>query len=191
MVAAAAMAASSALPPARIVATPLCEARRCGEATIPRGARDSSQRVAVMKQFYRASQAGNRSLFTPSLSPARSIEGGHEEAILRRERRVKRGRGPPQREPLSHGELAGSIGVTVRRREDPRLLTGRGRYVGDVEVPRLLHVAFVRSLHAHARVREIDTAAAAAQPGITAVLTGRDPAFAGLSMRARSALPSY
>src|SRR5262249_19978546 len=79
----------------------------------------------------------------------------------------------------------------VGRREDRGLVSGRGRYVGDVEVPRLLHVAFVRSLHAHARVREIVTAAAAAQPGITAVLTGCDPAFARLSIRARSALPGY
>src|SRR5215813_212591 len=71
MVVAAAMAASSALPPARIAATPLCEARTCGEATIPRGARDSSQRVAVMKQFYRARQAGNR---RPSRGYSRTSE---------------------------------------------------------------------------------------------------------------------
>src|SRR5215471_7711662 len=61
MVAAAAMAASSALPPACIAATPLCEARTCGEATIPRGAWDSSQRVVLMQRFYRAIRAGNRS----------------------------------------------------------------------------------------------------------------------------------
>ena len=79
----------------------------------------------------------------------------------------------------------------MRRREDPRLLTGRGRYVGDLELPRLLHVAFVRSVHAHARLRAIDVTAAAAHPGVVAVLTGRDPAFAGLRIRARSALPGY
>ena len=98
---------------------------------------------------------------------------------------MKRGR------VLPHGEPAVTIGAPVRRREDPRLLTGRGRYVGDVELPRLLHVAFVRSLHAHARVRAIDAATAAAQPGIVAVVTGRDPAFTGLCIRARSALPGY
>src|SRR5499427_3036132 len=98
--------------------------------------------------------------------------------MLRRERSVKRGR------VLPHGEPAVTIGAPVRRREDPRLLTGRGRYVGDVELPRLLHVAFVRSLHAHARVRAIDAAAAAAQPGIAAVVTG-------LCIRAPSALPGY
>jgi aerobic carbon-monoxide dehydrogenase large subunit len=79
----------------------------------------------------------------------------------------------------------------VRRREDPRLLTGRGRYVSDVELPRLLHVAFVRSVHAHARLRAIDVTAAAAHPGVVAVLTGRDPAFADVCIRARSALPGY
>jgi carbon-monoxide dehydrogenase large subunit len=79
----------------------------------------------------------------------------------------------------------------VRRREDPRLLTGGGRYVSDVELPRLLHVAFVRSVHAHARLRAIDVTAAAARPGVVAVLTGRDPAFAALRIRARSALPGY
>ena len=79
----------------------------------------------------------------------------------------------------------------MRRREDPRLLTGRGRYVGDIELPRLLHVAFVRSVHAHARLRAIDVTAAAARPGVVTVLTGRDPAFADLCIRARSALPGY
>jgi aerobic carbon-monoxide dehydrogenase large subunit len=84
-----------------------------------------------------------------------------------------------------------TVGAPVRRREDPRLLTGRGRYVSDVELPRLLHVAFVRSLHAHARLRAIDVSAGAAAPGVVAVLTGRDPAFADLRIRARSALPGY
>jgi aerobic carbon-monoxide dehydrogenase large subunit len=82
-------------------------------------------------------------------------------------------------------------GAPVRRREDPRLLTGRGRYVGDVELPRLLHVAFVRSVHAHARLLGIDAVEAAGCPGIVAVVTGRDPAFARLRIRARSALPGY
>jgi len=83
------------------------------------------------------------------------------------------------------------MGAPVRRREDRRLLTGRGRYVGDLELPRLLHVAFVRSAHAHARLRGIDIAAAAAHPGVVLVLTGDDPRVAGLRIRARSALPGY
>jgi aerobic carbon-monoxide dehydrogenase large subunit len=84
-----------------------------------------------------------------------------------------------------------TFGAPVRRREDPRLLTGRGRYVADVELPRLLHVAFVRSAHAHARLRGIDAAAALAQPGIVAVVTGADPFVARHRIRARSALPGY
>ena len=79
----------------------------------------------------------------------------------------------------------------MRRREDPRLITGRGRYVSDVEVPRLLHVAFVRSAHAHARLRAIDITASAAHPGVLAVLTGKDARFPDLRIRARSALPGY
>jgi len=88
-------------------------------------------------------------------------------------------------------EPAAPFGVAVRRREDPRLLTGRGRYVGDVELPRLLHVAFVRSPHAHARVRAIDTRAAARASGVIAIVTGRDDAIARHRIRARSALPGY
>lgn len=86
---------------------------------------------------------------------------------------------------------ASPVGAPVRRREDPRLLTGRGRYASDVELPRLLHVAFVRSVHAHARLRAIDTAAAAAAPGVVRVLTGADPQVARHRVRARSALPGY
>jgi len=84
-----------------------------------------------------------------------------------------------------------TIGAPVRRREDSRLLTGRGRYVADVELSRLLHVGFVRSVHAHARVHGIDVSAAVAHPGIVAVFTGRDPGFTGIGIRARSALPTY
>jgi len=86
---------------------------------------------------------------------------------------------------------AAPFGAPVPRREDPRLITGRGRYVSDVELPRLLHVAFVRSAHAHARLRDVDTRAAARAAGVVAVVTGRDAAVAGHGVRARSALPGY
>jgi aerobic carbon-monoxide dehydrogenase large subunit len=88
-------------------------------------------------------------------------------------------------------EPAAPFGAPVPRREDPRLLTGRGRYVSDVELPRLLHVVFVRSAHAHARLRGVDTRAAARAPGVLAVLTGRDAVVAPYRVRARSALPGY
>jgi aerobic carbon-monoxide dehydrogenase large subunit len=60
------------------------------------------------------------------------------------------------------------------RREDGRLVTGRGRYAGDIKLHGLAHIAFVRSPHAHARVTSIDTAAAQAMPGVVRVLTAKD-----------------
>ena len=84
------------------------------------------------------------------------------------------------------------FGARVRRKEDARLLTGRGRYVSDVELPRMLHVAFVRSVHAHARhPRPSRRAGAAAAPGVVAVVTGADPGIARHRLRALSALPTY
>jgi aerobic carbon-monoxide dehydrogenase large subunit len=61
------------------------------------------------------------------------------------------------------------IGHSVRRREDARLLTGRGRYVTDLPLPSALHVAIVRSLHAHARIVRVDAGAARARPGVHGV----------------------
>ena len=66
------------------------------------------------------------------------------------------------------------IGRPVRRKEDLRLLTGRGRYVDDVALAGLAHVVFVRSPQAHARIVAIDTGAALTAPGVIAVLTGAD-----------------
>jgi carbon-monoxide dehydrogenase large subunit len=66
------------------------------------------------------------------------------------------------------------MGAEVKRKEDPRLVTGRATYVTDVVLPNLHHVVFVRSPHAHARIRSIDVSAAARRPGVRAVLTGED-----------------
>ena len=66
------------------------------------------------------------------------------------------------------------IGAPVRRREDQRLLTGQGRYSDDLNLSGQAYAVMVRSPHAHARVRGIDTAAALAAPGVLAVLTGAD-----------------
>jgi len=66
------------------------------------------------------------------------------------------------------------LGHAVRRREDPRLLTGTGRYVDDFNPDGCLHAAFVRSAVAHAELGGIDTSAAAAAPGVVAVLTAED-----------------
>jgi carbon-monoxide dehydrogenase large subunit len=72
------------------------------------------------------------------------------------------------------------IGQPVTRVEDPRFLTGRGCFVADIDRARQAHAAFLFSPHAHARLRRIDTAEAAAMPGVLAVLTGADWAADGL-----------
>lgn len=66
------------------------------------------------------------------------------------------------------------IGQPVPRKEDPRFLTGRGRFVDDIELPRIAHGYVVRSPHANARIKSIDIKAAQAAPGVLAVLTGED-----------------
>jgi len=63
---------------------------------------------------------------------------------------------------------------TAQRREDLRLITGRGRYTADVNLPGQLHAAFLRADRAHAQIVSIDTAPALARPGVVAVLTGAD-----------------
>ena len=65
-----------------------------------------------------------------------------------------------------------SIGQSVRRREDPRLLMGCGRYFDDLNLAHQLYATIVRSPHAHADIRGIDASAALAMPGVQAVLTG-------------------
>ena len=66
------------------------------------------------------------------------------------------------------------IGQPVPRLEDPRFITGRGRYVDDIDLPRQCHGVLVMSPHAHARIKRVDTAKAKAAPGVLAVLTGAD-----------------
>jgi aerobic carbon-monoxide dehydrogenase large subunit len=65
-------------------------------------------------------------------------------------------------------------GASIKRSEDPRILTGKGRYVDDIKLPGMLHAAFVRSPMAHARVLSVDASAARELPGVIAVLTGAD-----------------
>src|ERR1700726_3136276 len=66
------------------------------------------------------------------------------------------------------------IGQPVRRKEDLRLVAGQGQYSNDLNVPGQAFAVMLRSPHAHARLRRIDTAAARAAPGVLAVLTGSD-----------------
>jgi carbon-monoxide dehydrogenase large subunit len=72
------------------------------------------------------------------------------------------------------------VGKSIRRLEDARLLTGRGRFVDDIRRPDELHAVFLRSPHAAARIRAIDGAAAQGMAGVRLVLTGRDWQSAGL-----------
>jgi carbon-monoxide dehydrogenase large subunit len=66
------------------------------------------------------------------------------------------------------------VGRRIKRTEDPRLIKGLAHYVDDIRLPDTLHVAFVRSMYAHARIKGIDTTAAASAPGVVAVYTGKD-----------------
>jgi carbon-monoxide dehydrogenase large subunit len=72
------------------------------------------------------------------------------------------------------GTVFGSIGQPIRRKEDARLLTGKGRFTDDFSLPGQTYAAMVRSPYAHARIVKIDTAAAKAMPGVLLVLTGAD-----------------
>ncbi|HZU16971.1 MAG TPA: carbon monoxide dehydrogenase, partial [Candidatus Dormibacteraeota bacterium] len=66
----------------------------------------------------------------------------------------------------------GGIGESYKRKEDARFVRGRGTYLDDVVLPGMLHMAILRSPHAHARIRSLDVSRAAASPGVVAVVTG-------------------
>ena len=68
------------------------------------------------------------------------------------------------------------FGSGIRRREDPRLITGQASYTDDIKLTGMVHAAILRSPHAHARITSIDTAAAQGSPGVLAVYTGADTA---------------
>jgi len=85
--------------------------------------------------------------------------------------------------------MSAGIGDTVRRKEDLRLVTGRGCYSDDFNFPGQVYAAMVRSPHAHARIRTIDTSAAQTMPGVLAVLTGQDALADGLSRIPHLAAP--
>jgi carbon-monoxide dehydrogenase large subunit len=79
---------------------------------------------------------------------------------------------PPTR--LEHAADYRVIGVPMKRKEDHRLLTGRGKYAADVRVPGLLYAAVLRSPHPHARIVAVRAGAARAVPGVAAVITADD-----------------
>lgn len=66
------------------------------------------------------------------------------------------------------------LGARIRRREDPRLITGAGIYTDDLHLPGMAYMALLRSPYGHARIKSIDTSAAKAVPGVVTVLTGKE-----------------
>ncbi len=74
----------------------------------------------------------------------------------------------------------GGMGHSVKRKEDPRFIRGKGEYIEDVVLPGMLWLDIVRSPYAHARIKSIDASAALAIPGVLAVITGKDLEKAGL-----------
>src|SRR5581483_7052136 len=83
------------------------------------------------------------------------------------------------------------LGAPLRRVEDPRFLTGRGQYVADLVLPGMLHVAFLRSPPAHARLAGLDVSAARRLPGVAACVTGAELAGWVRPVRAPSRLSTY
>src|SRR5262245_54131839 len=78
-------------------------------------------------------------------------------------------------EPLSELDRPNSyIGKTVPRPNLDRLMQGRGLYVSDIELPGMAHVVFLRSPHAHAKIKGVDVSAARKMPGVTVVVTGQE-----------------
>ena len=65
------------------------------------------------------------------------------------------------------------IGASVVRKEDKRFITGKGRYTDDIRLHGMTYAQFIRSPHAHARIKSIDASAALKMPGVVAVLTGK------------------
>jgi len=74
------------------------------------------------------------------------------------------------------------LGAPVKRTEDRRFITGEGRYLDDIKLPSMAHLAILRSPYAHANVRSVDTTAARAMPGVLAVFTGADIPYNPLPM---------
>src|SRR5262249_56067267 len=90
-----------------------------------------------------------------------------------------RGRGVSGRKPKGK-DMRFGIGQPGTGKEDQRFLTGRGRYIADIDLVRQAHAVFIYSAHAHARIHSIDKAAAEQMPGVFVVLTGEDWAAEGL-----------
>ena len=74
------------------------------------------------------------------------------------------------------------LGQPIKRTEDPRFITGKGRYLDDIKLQSMTHMAILRSPYAHANIRSIDTSPAKSMPGVIAVFTGADIPYNPLPM---------
>src|SRR5437762_11419322 len=70
--------------------------------------------------------------------------------------------------------IGNMVGASVRRHEDPKLVTGAGTYVDDIKLPGMLYVGIVRSPHAHARITNVDVGAAQGQAGVVRAVGGKE-----------------
>src|SRR5262245_3415624 len=100
----------------------------------------------------------------PEHRPRRAGRGGRSPLVARR------------RPAMTTATSSRVFGSGIRRREDPRLLTGTARYTADIMLPGMVHAAILRSPHGHARITRIDTTRAKSAPGVVAVFTGADTA---------------
>ena len=94
--------------------------------------------------------------------------------------------------------MAKNVGKSIKRVEDPRFLKGQGRYVANIDLPGMAHVAILRSPHAHAKIKNIQTNKATALEGVIAIFTGKDlvdgglgPLISGFNVPEQKATPYY
>ncbi len=66
------------------------------------------------------------------------------------------------------------LGAPIKRKEDPNLLTGNGKFTADLDLPNIAHVAILHSSEAHAKIKRLDTSVAARLPGVIRIFTGAD-----------------
>src|SRR3989449_8898298 len=158
---------SQRLPPA----LPLRHARpAAGGARLSRADRRPRPRPARQRPSVLARRSG-----TGPRRPrgrARRRRAGCDPRRQRRARLPSEAVNPPPRALSAPGPRV--IGVSMKRKEDFRLLTGRGKYAADVRLPGLLHAAILRSPHPHARIAAIRAWAAGALPGVVAAITADD-----------------
>ena len=77
--------------------------------------------------------------------------------------------------------MAKFVGASVKRKEDNRFITGKGRFTDDIQLLNMTYVSIIRSPHAHAKIKSIDISAAKALAGVIDVFTGKDMADDGIA----------